>query len=444
MNSLRAKLLILKSSLKGNSLVRNLGAALHGVRALMTSAQSPAGTVARINHLCAAVRLLPEGRLARRLETSLIKARDKAGFSREQWTAALTRPASPPVPLPKSVILKPWVSEREPGVLFISFEHQWAQLLRLPELEQMARDYTLVVSPTWSPPHTPLNVVFPTLWPAPVHCLISHEDDLETLPRLSSNYRMIPLLASSWVDEQSLAPRPDEERDIDLVMVANFAPFKRHVLFFQALRELPQGLRILLIGQRDGNRDEHSVLREAEVLGVRDRFELHTSMPHGEVLKTLARARASVVLSRREGSCVVVAESLFADTPVGLVQGAHIGSAKFIQPETGLFMREDRLAEDMMTLIHARKKGLRPREWALRHSIGARGSSVILNEHLKSAALATGAEWTRDISPMKWCPAPRRIESQDDASWAEREYLKIENHHGIQIGMHPPNQKCRR
>jgi len=45
------------------------------------------------------------------------------------------------------------------------------------------------------------------------------------------------------------------------------------------------------------------------------------------------------VLSRREGSCVVVAESMFADTPVALLDNAVIGSRAFINDQTGRFSR---------------------------------------------------------------------------------------------------------
>ena len=422
-----------KSGLLSAGLVRRAAATLFWTRASTCSTTTPESAVTRIKHLCSAYRLFEEGAMSRRVEAELLAVRDRAPFSRQQWTAALTKaPQASPVLLQKAVILKPKVSDEEPGVIFISFEHQWAQLLRLPGMEQLARDYTLVVSPTWSPPHSPLNVVFPTLWPQSVHCLISHDDDLQTLPRVSANYRMISLLASSWVNEEVFAPRAKNDRDLDLVMVANFARFKRHVRFFQALREMPRHLRILLIGQKDGRRDAQDVLREAEAFGVRDRFELRTSMPHPQVLESLARARASAVLSLREGSCVAVAESLFADTPVGLMEGAHIGSARFINEQTGRFLRESHLAQDLMALIEA-SATLRPRERALSDGIGARRSSEILNEHLRSHARTSGQKWTRDIARMQWCPNPKRLDAAEEA-WAGEEHASLTTRFGVMIG----------
>ncbi len=63
--------------------------------------------------------------------------------------------------------------------------------------------------------------------------------------------------------------------------------------------------------------------------------------PHAEVVaRWLCRARASVILSRREGSCVVVAESLFADTPAALLENAEVGSRAFINASTGRLLRD--------------------------------------------------------------------------------------------------------
>ncbi|GEP41447.1 glycosyltransferase [Brevifollis gellanilyticus] len=421
------------SSLLGSTLVRRAVASVYLIKARRVKVQTAAQAVLKIRHLCSALRLIEQGDKHRAVELELLKVRDDASFSRSEWTAALTREPQPgPMLLQKGVILKPKVSDDEPGVLFISFEHQWAQLLRLPEVDQLAKDYTLVVSPTWSPPHSPLNVIFPTLWPKPVHCLISHDDDMTTLPRLSSNYQMISLLASSWVNEEVFSPRAKSERDLDLVMVANFARFKRHVRFFQALREMPSDLRVLLIGQKDGNRDQKDVLREAEAFGVRDRFELRVSMPHPQVLESLARAKASIVLSLREGSCVAVAESLFADTPVGLMESAHIGSSRFINEQTGRFLRESHLAQDIMALINSAAT-LQPRARALSDGIGTRRSSEILNEHLKKHALAAGQNWTRDLARMQWCPNPKRLDEADEA-WAEKEHAAITQRFGVMIG----------
>lgn len=389
--------------------------------------------VRKLSLLGKSVRLTNKKHTLFALESEINKTREKAKFSQKNWALALAGTKhSGPIILRKGLIIKPKVSDREPGIIFISFEHQWAQLLNLQNIEQFAADYSLIVSPTWSPPHSPINIVFPNVWPRPVHCLISHEDDVTSIPRINNNYRVIPLLASNWVDENICLPRSKIDRDLDLVMVANFGSFKRHVLLFKALRQMPLNLRVLLIGQNDGKRTSKDVLREAEAFGVKNRFELQTSVPHKQVLESLARARASVVLSYREGSCVAVVESLFADTPVGLIDGAHIGSSKFINEQTGRFLREANLAEDLMTLINS-SATMQPRAFAIAQGIGARHSSTLLNDKMKSLAKESGQDWTRDISRIHWCPNPKRLDPQDDL-WAAKENAHILHRFGVSIG----------
>jgi glycosyltransferase involved in cell wall biosynthesis len=89
-----------------------------------------------------------------------------------------------------------------------------------------------------------------------------------------------------------------------------------------ALRAMPESIRVLLIGQSQDGRTAETILSEARDYGVENRFTLMSSLPHEEVIKALCRSKVSVLLSYREGSAVVVAESLFADTPTALLEGA--------------------------------------------------------------------------------------------------------------------------
>ncbi|MCX8157196.1 MAG: glycosyltransferase [Verrucomicrobiae bacterium] len=374
--------------------------------------EQPQGVVRGTEFLCRAIRLVPASKHARRWE---VQAR--------QRLAALTEPLEPAVfdvraaasrDLEKAVLLKPPLSAREPGVLYIAFEYQWMRLLSLPpaQREEFARQYTLVLAPSWSPPHSVFNFYFPQVWPVPVFCQISHPADAQWLPHLSPRYRVVPLMPSHWVNPEAFAPRPKSERDLHLVMVANFAEFKRHLVFFHALRRLPRDWRVVLIGQREGGRTAKDIQAEAAAFGVADRFTLRESVAHAEVCDTLCRARASVVLSRREGACVVVAESLFADTPVGLIKGAHIGSGQFLNPQTGRWLKEDRLAEDLRRLVEEAHT-CQPRAWALAAKITCQDSSRQLNELVRQQALADGQEWTGDLAPMQWRPNPALVSAAD-------------------------------
>jgi glycosyltransferase involved in cell wall biosynthesis len=254
---------------------------------------------------------------------------------------------------------------------------------------------------------------------------------LQILPRLAANYVVVPLFASSWVNPDYFQPVPLEKKDIDLIMVANFGEFKRHFALFRALRTMPREIRVVLIGQEQDGRTSDTLRSEAQIYGVADRFELHCNMAYEKLTSYMARARASAILSRREGSCVVVVESMFANTPVGLLEDAEIGSKHFINEQTGRLLRPHRLAEDLTDLIRS-AASYSPRQWALQH-LSCTRSSAILNDMLKSHALSQGQDWTQDIAPLCWRPDPQVLRPDDRARLLpERE--EIEKHFGLRLG----------
>src|SRR5208337_4855289 len=117
------------------------------------------------------------------------------------------------------------------------------------------------------------NYVFPAAFPGVLFSLISHAEEVDVLPAISPNYAVVPLYASSWVDPRRFQPLPRSQRDVDLIMVANFAKFKRHFALFGALRHLPRQLRVLLIGQDQDGRTAETIRDEARCYGVADRFD---------------------------------------------------------------------------------------------------------------------------------------------------------------------------
>lgn len=336
----------------------------------------------------------------------------------------------------KAAILKPYNAETgEPGVVFISFEYEWAKLLGARNLEAFSKQYLLVVSPTWTPPHSAVNCLFPQIFPAPVYCLISNDTDLETFPRLSDNYRMIDLFASSWVDPGLFHPVPTSEKDIDLVMLANFGAYKRHHALFRVIADLPKEWRIVLVGQPNGGRTSDVLLAEAAAFGVRDRIELRERVSDEEVCELLCRARISLICSRREGSCVAVVESMFADTPTGLLNGAQIGSARFINSSTGAFLDESNLGQELVD-FHQKAESMSPRSWCLENGLSAEGSSAKLNDFLASDSKSRNLPWTSDIEPMHWRPNPI-LSRETDPEWLQGETQRVFDLTGIRLGSQP-------
>jgi glycosyltransferase involved in cell wall biosynthesis len=383
---------------------------LSGWQWLRHAYANPAGDQARarsLRALCAAARLAPPEVAGRHMERihEQVRRLDPAAVDWSEFIPHLdTRRIG------RGVFLKPYVSEREKGVLFVSFEYEWFRLFKYCNLEEFSRRYTLVIAPSGDP-HNIINYVFPTVYPSTIFTLISHPEEVDILPRIAPNYVVVPLYASSWVHPGLYNPRPRSQRDIDLVMVANFAKFKRHHALFKAIHNMPASLRILLIGQDQDSRTADTILSTAACYGVRDRFQLLSNASYEVVVAALCRSRASVILSRREGSCVVIAESLFADTPAALLENAEIGSRVFINPSTGRLLREDGLAAQLVDFI-AESDRYSPRAWAEEH-ISCFRSSAHLNDLIKHHMLAAGQEWTCDLAPLCWRPDPCLVAPED-------------------------------
>lgn len=392
----------------------------------------PQDVARSIARLCAIARLANDDAALRGIEERLRQRVKLLDGRRIDW-----REFAPEVDerrIGKAVLLKPYLGPREKGVLFVSFEEEWTRLIHHCDLAAFAERYELIVSPTWSPPHCLATTAFAHAWPGPLFSLISNVRDLEILPRLAPNYVPLPLFASSWVNPEFYHPLSRKERDMDIVVLANFGKYKRHLALFRALRSLSLRPRVLLMGQEQSGRTADTLRTEADAYGVGDCLTIVTNASNEEVARGLCRSRVSLILSRREGSCVAVAESLFADTPVGLLCGAEVGSAAFLHAKTGRFLDERCLAADLAAFL-AESDRYAPRAWAEQH-ISCFRSSVRLNDLLKQHLLALGQEWTCDLAPLCWRPDPRLAVAEDRARM-EMAYEDVRQRFHLEIG--PPS-----
>ena len=387
--------------------------------------------VRSIGNLCAVARLLNSPTRVLQTEQRILERVAKLDWTKVDWSEYVPKLGTPWVV--RAAILKPYVGPREPGVVYIGFEIEWMRFLRsltLAALKEFAERYTLIVAPS-SSPYNPINFIFPAAYGTPLYSLINHAEDADILRRVSPTYRVVPMYTSHWVNPAIYPPRPHAERDIDILMVAAWGKVKRHHLLFGALRRMPASLKVLLIGQDQDGRTQETMRREAGWYGVADRFEMWSNASHVQVREAFCRAKISLLLSLREGSAVVVPESLFADTPVGLLHNAYNGSRDFINEQTGRLLHERDLAGQLMDFL-AQADHCTARVWA-ESNIGCFRSSDRLNEILKRDALAEGREWTRDMFPLCWQPDPRLVRADDWRSLRE-ERADIQRRYGVLLG----------
>jgi glycosyltransferase involved in cell wall biosynthesis len=296
------------------------------------------------------------------------------------------------------LLLKAPTEGGEKGVLFAGNEAPWPALVRVARRTDLLDRYDLVALSAWSPPKYTKLAEFVGLSADPIHIGISNRDDVDAYRLLAPAIVPLPLMASDWLNPDDFAPRPAAERDIHILMVSGWGRYKRHWLLFEALRGLTRDLQVVLIGANSGNRTLEDVKAEARLFGVRQQLKFLSEVPVEEVYAHQARARVCVIFSGREGACVAVTESFFADTPVGLMHDAHVGSKAHINPATGVLFHRGALSRQLGEFLESRDR-FHPRAWALEH-ISCHRSSATLNEVLRSRALESGRPWTRDVAPL--------------------------------------------
>ncbi len=386
-----------------------------------------------INKLCIAARLACTSEQQISIETEIKTLVKRLNRRNIDWMEF--EPTAENRLLESATVLKPFISEREKGVIYLSFEYQWTRLLQNCDIKEFARQYRLVLSPVWTVPYSLVNFLLPELWDDVVFSHLSDPNDALILPRISPKYMIVPLLCSSWVNPEWYNPVPFEKKDIDLIILANFGKYKRHFVLFKALKQMPESLRIILIGQRNGIRTREVLLNEARLYGVENRFELWENAKDSDVFNAISRSKTSIILSLREGSCVAVVESLFADTPVAIFKNAEVGSRIFINNETGRFLENQDVGLQLYDFIKNANK-YTPRKWAMENKIHCFESSAKLNKIVCDYCKSIGEDWTKDIAVFHWRPYPTPIYEQDKIL-LQSERRRIKDKFGIVIGKEP-------
>jgi glycosyltransferase involved in cell wall biosynthesis len=302
------------------------------------------------------------------------------------------------------IILKaPTAAER--GVLLVTFEDQWLRILRHGDTESLARDYELVLSPTWSPPYDLPMAVAVAQWPGErIFTLLSNFADAPVYARFSPKLRPVALLASSWVDP-AVFTAGEVKKEFDVVMVANFSPYKRHRAFFAALaaaKKQGRKLRALLAGVPWQGRTEETLRAMADEYGVGDQIDVQVNLSDEGLRAAIRSARVALIFSLIEGSCVAAAECLLLGVPLGMLANAHIGSKAFVNPQTGALLRPGarHTAADLIRFVDG-AASYRPREWMLAQGATYQGSTRALNDAIRGESLRAGNAWTSDIVPHR-------------------------------------------
>jgi len=279
------------------------------------------------------------------------------------------------------------------GVLLLQYSGIFPLFARFFDVQRLASRYYLVLEPAWSG-YCDANVVSYCRFPFPVFVQAYEPRDAEFVARTRSNLVVVPTSANGWVDHRLFRPLPGIAKDVDVVMVAGWAEYKRHWRFFHALARLKRAghrLRVLLLGYPLSFAKE-TVLNQAAYYGVADQLEVHQSVPYPKVNEFLNRAHVSILWSRREGVNRAIIEGMFAGLPCIVREGLNYGYPyPYINPQTGCFASERDLPAKLLSIIGNAHR-LSPREWVLAN-MSCQRSTAVLSEYIGKTAVSRGEPW---------------------------------------------------
>lgn len=316
--------------------------------------------------------------------------------------------------LSRTLLVKAPGPEGERGVILSYFEYNWSRLLRgIPDYGEFARRYTVVHLPSWSPTRYDLLAEAlrrgaPEL---PIYIQPANDRERSKLERFHPRIRTVAGLACDWVDPACFLPRSWAERDIDLLVVSNWAPFKRHWELFSTLRRMPRDLRVVCVGQPDSGKTLADIRELQRRFRAPQEIEFLESIPIDRVTDLQCRAKVSPLFSRWEGGCVAAVEALMAGSVLAMREDARIGARAHVNAETGVTFRHRSAAEQLLRALED-GQSLRPREWAIEH-IAADRTLEKLNAQLRADSFAAGRPWTTDLAAMRYRPYLALMDESD-------------------------------
>ena len=260
------------------------------------------------------------------------------------------------------------------------------------------RDYILFGASSGSPSDYAVFANLCGISDDPTYICICNQTDIPQYQTFAPGIYPLPIMGCDWCDPDFYTPRPHNQRNIDILMVAHFARLKRHWLLFEALKRMPKNLNVVLIGREGPGCTAREIRAEAKAFGVPQDLTIRTALEIEEVMAHQCDAKVSPMMSKREGCCVSVTQALFADSPVVMMQDAHIGPRAYINSRTGEIAKRGKLHLTLSEMLE-RSSSYAPREWASRN-ISARRTHERLNMILREHALKAGRPWTRDIAPF--------------------------------------------
>jgi glycosyltransferase involved in cell wall biosynthesis len=339
-----------------------------------------------------------------------VKVEEIAGYP-------LTKTATSPHLIASRVkVLKPFIDASEKGVLHIMYSEAIAGVTTLVDIRMLAPYYRLVIEPSWAG-YADAGPMRYASCGTEVIVMCPDAGDYDFIGKVGRGMIPVRLGAGDWVDPRIAEPYLGVPKEYDIIMNANWAPWKRHHVLFNALARASKPYKVALIGGALDGVTVERIYRLATYYGVADQIETFEKVPFNRVMSIIARAKCSLLLSLKEGANRALPESMFCDVPVLALNRNVGGVEKNIVAQTGVLVDDDRLLEGIEFLLGS-LPNLKPREWAMAN-ISCVASTHKLNALLRDVAVAAGERWSMDIAVRANSPESRYFSEEDAARLQE-------------------------
>jgi len=287
--------------------------------------------------------------------------------------------------------------ENEKGALIINYSYYFALFLRFYDVERIADSFNIILEPSWAG-FCEENILAYTLIKAPIFLQVYEKRDVEFIEKLKSNIIPIEVGPSWFINHNNFVPPNSGKRDIDLLMVAAWAKFKRHGAFFKAIKPLVESephLKIVLVGY-PVDMSKEQILELAALHKVQQNIEFFEWITPQEVSALQKRAKVNVLWSKFEGNNRAIIEGMFCGTPVIMREGHNYGEQyDFINPLTGYFAGESNFKETFEKVI-SRYDEMDPNSYVMQNRnciVGTEKMSEVIADYEKGQ----GRKWTKGL-----------------------------------------------
>lgn len=245
-------------------------------------------------------------------------------------------------------------TENSKGVIVIAYSYYFVIFLKAFNIINISKRYHIVLEPSWNGMCDPAILAFSYI-KEPVFVMAYEDRDYNFINELKSNLVAVRLSANWFIDKNKFKDcLPKENRDIDIIMVAAWAKFKRHDVFFKAIKKLRDeghNYKITLVGYPN-DLERKDIIKLAEKIGINDQITIYEWISSTEVSELLGRAKVNIIWSRFEGLNRAIIEGMFCNTPCIIRDGFNFGMKyPYINRETGEYSSESGLSDKIREVI---------------------------------------------------------------------------------------------